>query len=85
MDYDLPDEAEKWLRENDPDFGQGEKPYLSQWQADFRNRKEASTKPVMLDGLDYTGSRCGNYGTRGQARAFQKDRHKRGQKDTELW
>jgi len=84
MNYIPPDEAEKWLRENDPDFGRGEKPYLSQRQTSYRGRKETPVKPTTIDRVDFSGANNGNYGTRGQLRIFQKDRHKRGQRDTEI-
>jgi hypothetical protein len=84
MSYSFPDEVERNLRELDSKFGEGEYPYLSQRQADYRNQKEISVNPATLDGLDFVGNRDGNYGTKGQARIFQKDRHKRGQRDTEI-
>jgi len=85
MNYTMPDDAERWLRENDPNFGDGEYPYLSQWQTDERRRRETSVKPHTIDQVNFLQGDDGNYGTRGQLRIFQKDRHRRGQKDTELY
>jgi hypothetical protein len=42
--YSIPDEAEKWLRYNDPDFGNGDRTYLSQKQLKLRCYKETSIK-----------------------------------------
>ena len=83
MDYNKADEAERWLRINDPDFGKGENPYLSQRQLDYRNVKETSMNPHVIDNVDFSVTRSGNYGTKNQIPAFQKDRHRRGQRDTE--
>ncbi len=83
MDYIPADEAERWLRENDPDFGKGEKPYLSQRQTGYRNRKETSVKPTTIDRVNFSDVNSGNHGTKGQLRVLQKDRHKRGQRDTD--
>lgn len=84
MDYTKADEAERWLRENDPDFGDGEYPYLSQWKFDHRRVKETPINPYTIDNVDFSVARTGNYGTKKQIHAFQKDRHRRGQRDTEL-
>ena len=84
MEYTIPDDTERWLRTNDPEFGDGEYPYLSQWQIGHRAKKETPTKPYTLDNVDFSVARSGNYGTKNQIRAFQKDRHRRGQRDTEL-
>ena len=84
MDYTMPDEAQRWLRENDPDFGGGEYPYLSQWQIDHRQRKETPTNPYTIDNVDFSAARSGNYGTKKQLQVFQKDRHRKGQRDTEI-
>ena len=84
MNYIPPDEAERWLRDNDPDFGKGEKPYLSQRQTGYRNRKETPVKPTTIDRVDFSAVNSGNYGTKGQLGIFQKDRHRRGQRDTEV-
>jgi len=83
MNYIAPDSAERWLKGNDPDFGNGEKPYLSQRQIGYRNRKETSVKPTTIDRVDFSDVNSGNYGTKGQLRIMQKDRHKRGQRDTD--
>ena len=83
MDYTLPDDAEGWLRANDPEFGKGENPYLSQWQLDHRCKKETPVNPHVIDNVDFSVTRSGNYGTKNQIPAFQKDRHRRGQRDTE--
>jgi hypothetical protein len=77
MDYIPPDKAERWLRENDPDFGKGERPYLSQFQIGYRGRKETPVNPNTIDRVDFSGANTGNYGTKGQLRILQKDRHKR--------
>ena len=84
MEYNKADEAERWLRTNDPDFGKGEKPYLSQRRIDYRNVKETSINPNTIDNVDFSVANSGNYGTKKQINAFQKDRHRRGQRDTEL-
>ena len=79
------DEAEKWLRENDPGFGKGEHPYLSKRQLKYRRNKEISVDPVVMDSIDFTVARDGNYGTKGHLSTIKKDRHKQGQLDTDLW
>ena len=84
MDYKSPDEAEKWLRENDPNFGKGERPYLSQWQVNERKRKEFPYEPKVIDEVDFGSVRIGNYGTIHQKRMLQKDRHKRGHRDSSI-
>ncbi len=83
MNYIPPDDTEKWLRQNDPDFGKGEYPYHSQRQVGIRGRKETAVKPATIDRVNFADVNNGNYGTRGQLGIFQKDRHKRGQKDTD--
>jgi hypothetical protein len=82
--YTPPDETEKWLRENDTNFGDGEYPYLSQRQIGERLRKETPVRPYTIDQVDFTKTGDGNYSSKGQLRLFQKDRHRKGQRDTEL-
>jgi len=84
MAYQKPDDAEQWLREHDPEFGKGEYPYLSERQVGIRKVKETSVRPNTMDRVDFSNVNTGNYGTRGQIRIFQKDRHRRGQRDTEI-
>ena len=84
MNYNPPDGSERWLRENDPNFRKGEYPYLSQRQFDYRIRKETSVNPNTLDNVDFSVVRSGNTGTKKHLQMFQKDRHRRGQRDTEL-
>ena len=81
----MKDEAEKWLEENDPQYREGEYPYLSDSQMEYRNRKEISVDPMIMDSIDFSVVRNGNYGTKGHLSTIKKDRHKRGQKDTDLW
>ena len=84
MTYRMPDDAEKWLRENDPDFGKGEHPYHSRRQTGHRYQKEITVDPQILDGADFSVLSDNNFGTRGTLPMFQKDRHRRGQRDTEI-
>lgn len=84
MDYTSPDDTERWLRKNDPNFGKGEYPFLSQRQVDYRCKKETSVNPHIIDNIDFSNALNGNQGTKKQIQAFQKDRHRRGQRDTEL-
>jgi len=79
------DVAEKWLRENDPEFGKGEYPYLSKRQLKYRRNKETPVDPFVMDSLDFSAVRDGNYGTKGHLNTIKKDRHKQGQRDTDLW
>ena len=78
------DMAEKWLRENDPAFGKGEYPYLSARQERHRRNKETPVDPLIMDSIDFSVARDGNYGTCGHLSTIKKDRHKQGQKDTDL-
>lgn len=78
------DMAEKWLRDNDPDFGKGERCYLSARQERYRCHKEIPVDPIVMDSIDFSVARDGNYGTRGHLSTIKKDRHKQGQKDTDL-
>ena len=79
MSYTMPDEAEKWLREHDKDFGDGEYPYLSQRQFRLRQKKETSVNPVTIDPVDFSVLRDGNHRTVKRVPILRKDRHQRGQ------
>ena len=83
MTYTIPDEAEKWLRINDPAFGKGEYPYLSLRQQVLRQRKETSVNPTTIDQVDFTVLRDGNHRTIKRVPILRKDRHQRGQRPTE--
>ena len=83
MTYITPDEAEKWLRTHDPDFGKGDYPYLSLKQQTLRQRKETSVNPNTIDQVDFTVLRDGNYGTVRRLPVLRKDRHQKGQRPTE--
>jgi hypothetical protein len=83
MTYEIPDEAECWLRINDPDFGKGEYPYLSLRQELLRRRKETSVNPTTVDQVDFTVLREGNYRSVKCIPILRKDRHQRGQRPTE--
>lgn len=89
MDYNTPDNAERWLKVNDDMFGKGEYSYLSQWQLEHprspRRKKEVLVNPNIIDSIDFSVVRNGNYGTKGHLSTMKKDRHKQGQKDTDLW
>ena len=81
--YNSPDEAERWLRANDGRFGKGEHPYLSQRQFDYRAKRETFVNPQIIDNVDFSVIRGGVSGTKKQLQMFQKDRHRKGQRDTE--
>ena len=84
MHYNAPDTAEKWLRKNDSSFRKGEYPYLSQRQFDYRSKRETFVNPQTIDNVDFSVIRSGVNGTKKQLQMFQKDRHRRGQRDVEL-